>query len=210
MSGTGTFVPPEPPAYAVASPRQRAARLVTDVLAPANLVIGLLLVVGAHSTGGWAGAGWGLFAALFCGVLPIGVIALGVRRGALTDKHIRIRRQRVLPMALSLVSVAAGLGLLYGLGAPADVRALVVAMLVGLLSALAVTVGWQISIHNAVAGGAAMILALAFGPGLLPFAAAVPVAVGWSRLALRAHTRAQVLAGTALGGVSALVFALLR
>ncbi|MER7757054.1 hypothetical protein [Kitasatospora sp. NPDC097643] len=210
MNGTGAFVPPEPPAYAVASPRERAARLVTDTLAPANLVIGLLLVIGAHGTADWSGVGWGLLAALFCGVVPIGLILLGVRRGALTDKHIRIRRQRVLPMAASLLSVVTGLALLYGLHAPADVRALVVAMLVGLLSALAVTVGWQISIHNAVAGGVAMILALAFGAWLLPFAAAVPLAVGWSRLVLRAHTRAQVLAGTALGGVSALVFALLR
>ncbi|WP_241681582.1 hypothetical protein [Streptomyces sp. CB01881] len=49
------FVPPEPPAFAAASPRERVARLVTEVLAPANLVIALLLV-GAHSTTGWSGA----------------------------------------------------------------------------------------------------------------------------------------------------------
>ncbi|MFB7620348.1 hypothetical protein ACFC1F_39605, partial [Kitasatospora sp. NPDC056181] len=122
------FVPPEPPAFAAASPRERVARLVTEVLAPANLVIALLLLVGAHSTADWSGAGWGLLAALFCGVVPIGLIALGVRRGALTDKHIRIRRQRVVPMAASLLSVVAGLTLLRVLHAPADVGALVVAM----------------------------------------------------------------------------------
>ncbi|MEU6236726.1 phosphatase PAP2 family protein [Kitasatospora sp. NPDC047058] len=204
------FVPPEPPEYATASPRERGARIVTDVLAPANLVIGLLLAVGAHSTAGWSGAGWGLLAALFCGVMPIGMIAFGVRRGALTDKHIRIRRQRMVPMTASLLSVVAGLALLRVLHAPAEVGALVVAMLAGLLSALAVTVWWQISMHNAVAGGTAMILLLVFGPAVLPLAAALPVAVGWSRLALKAHTPAQLLAGTALGGVCALVFTLLR
>ncbi|WP_327673179.1 phosphatase PAP2 family protein [Kitasatospora sp. NBC_00458] len=218
-----TFVPPEPPAFSTASRRERTARIVTEVLAPAHLVTALLLLVGAHSNGGWAGVGWGLFAALFCGAVPIGVVALGVRRGALTDRHIRIRRQRVVPMAVGLLSVVTGVALLHLLHAPAPVGALVVAMLVGLVSALVVTVWWQISLHNAVAGGTAMILLLAFGPapaaaglpaalpaGLLPVAVAVPVAVGWSRLVLKAHTPAQVLAGTALGGVSALVFALLR
>ncbi|APU44588.1 hypothetical protein [Streptomyces sp. TN58] len=203
-----TFSPPAPPAYADCTPRQKAARLLSDVLAPANLVVALLLLVGLHSTGSWTGLGWGLLAALFCGVVPIGIIAVGVRRGALTDQHIRIRRQRVAPMALSLLSVLAGVALLRHLGAPAQVFALVVAMLVGLLSSLLVTVAWQISVHMSVAGGTVMILLLVFGPPALP-AALVAAAVGWSRLALRAHTPAQLLAGTALGGTAALTFTLL-
>ncbi|MBZ9597911.1 MULTISPECIES: hypothetical protein [Streptomyces] len=203
-----TFSPPAPPAFADCTPRQKAARVLSDVLAPANLVVALLLVVGGHSTGSWTGLGWGLLAALFCGVVPIGIITVGVRRGALTDQHIRVRRQRVLPMALSLVSVLAGVALLRVLGAPAAVFALVVAMLVGLVSSLLVTVVWQISIHMSVAGGTVMILWLVFGPVVLP-AAAVAAAVGWSRLELRAHTPAQLLAGSALGGTAALTFALL-
>ncbi|MGW4894077.1 hypothetical protein ACWEQL_17665 [Kitasatospora sp. NPDC004240] len=204
-----TFAPPAPPAFADSSPRQKAARVITDVLAPANLVIALLLLVGWHSTESWSGLGWGLLAALFCGVIPISIILFGVRRGELTDKHIRVRRQRLVPMALSLVSVVVGIATVYLLDAPRDVSALVVAMLVGLVTSLLVTVGWQISIHNSVAGGAAMILVLAFGPVMLPSALLV-VAVGWSRLVLKAHTLAQILAGTALGGTAALTFALLR
>ncbi|MFD5414901.1 phosphatase PAP2 family protein [Streptomyces nojiriensis] len=202
------FTPPAPPAFADCTPRQKAARILSDTLAPAPLVVGLLLLVGWHGTAAWAGLGWGLFAALFCGVVPIGIIALGVRRGALTDQHIRVRRQRVVPMALSLVSVVAGVTLLHLLGAPREVFALVVAMLVGLVSSLLVTVVWQISIHMSVAGGTVMILLLVLGPRVLP---AVPVAaaVGWSRLVLKAHTPAQLLAGTALGGIAALTFALL-
>ncbi|MFC6599495.1 phosphatase PAP2 family protein [Kitasatospora paranensis] len=204
-----TFSPPEPPRFATGSPRERAARIVTDVLALANLVIALLVVIGAHTGRGWAGAGWGLLAALFCGVLPIGLILRGVRRGRLTDRHIRVRRQRLVPMAASLLCVLAGLAVLGLLDAPRAVLALVVAMLVGLLSSLAVTVRWQISIHNSVAGGTAAVLLLAFGPVAVP-ALALPVAIGWSRLVLRAHTPAQVVTGTALGGVCGLVFALLR
>ncbi|MGW0750153.1 hypothetical protein [Streptomyces sp. NPDC002587] len=204
-----TFSPPAPPAFADCTPRQRAARVLSDVLAPANLVVALLLLIGWHSTASWSGLGWGLLAALFCGVVPIGIIALGVRRGALTDQHIRVRRQRVVPMALSLVSVISGITLLRALGAPGDVCALVVAMLVGLMSSLLVTIGWQISIHMSVAGGAVMILALVFGPSVLPVAL-IAAAAGWSRLVLRAHTAAQLLAGSALGGTAALTFALVR
>lgn len=204
-----TFAPPAPPAFADCTPRQKTARVLTDVLAPGNLVVVLLMLIGWRSTGSWAGLGWGLLAAVFCGVIPIGIIALGVRRGALTDQHIRVRRQRVVPMGLSLVSVAAGITLVYALGAPADVSALVVALLVGLASSLLVTVGWQISLHMSVAGGTVMVLLIAFGAPML-LAVPVAAAVGWSRLVLRAHTAAQLLAGAVLGGTTALTFALLR
>ncbi|MFF3861259.1 hypothetical protein [Streptomyces sp. NPDC002209] len=202
-----TFSPPAPPAFADCTTRQKAARIVSDGLAPANMVVALLLLVGWHGAS-WTGLGWGLLAALFCGVVPVGIIAFGVRRGALTDQHIRVRGQRIVPMALSLVSVVAGVTLLRVLGAPGEVFALVVAMLVGLVSSLLVTVGWQISIHMSVAGGTVMILLLVFGPQVLP-AALIAAAVAWSRLVLRAHTPAQLLAGTALGGTSALTFLLL-
>ncbi|MEU6760315.1 hypothetical protein [Streptomyces sp. NPDC046685] len=203
-----TFSPPAPPAFADCTPREKAARVLSDVLAPANLVVALLLLIGWHSTASWSGLGWGLLAALFCGVVPLGVIVLGVRRGALSDQHIRVRRQRLAPMALSLVSVVAGITLLRAQGAPRDVFALVVAMLVGLVSSLLVTVGWQISLHLSVAGGAVMILLLVFGPAALP-AALIAAAAGWSRLVLKAHTGAQLLAGTALGASAALTYTLL-
>lgn len=204
-----TFTAPEPPSFQLAEPREKVARVITDVLAPANLVIGLLLVVGWHSTHGWRGLGWGLLAALFCGAIPLGIILLGVKRGSLTDKHIRVRRQRMIPMGASLLSVIAGVTMLYALDAPREVSALAVAMLVGLSTSLLVTVWWQMSLHNSVAGGAALILALVFGPATALTALAV-AAIGWSRLVLKAHTLPQVLAGTALGGVAALTFALLR
>ncbi|MEV0695091.1 hypothetical protein [Streptomyces sp. NPDC050388] len=75
--------------------RRKAAKVLTDVFAPANLVIALLLLIGWHSTSSFSGVGWGLFAALCCGIVPMGVIHFGVRRGKLTDKHIRVRKQRI-------------------------------------------------------------------------------------------------------------------
>ncbi|MFJ8440889.1 hypothetical protein [Kitasatospora griseola] len=128
-----------------------------------------------------------------------------MKRCDLTDRHIRVRRQRLLPMVLSLVSVAAGIILLHALGAPSEVSALVIAMLVGLVSSLLVTTGWQISLHNSVAGGTVMILVLALGPWLL-LTTLGAAAIDWSRMVLKAHTLAQILASTALSSVTALVF----
>ncbi|WP_405897503.1 hypothetical protein OG242_08150 [Streptomyces sp. NBC_00727] len=54
-------------------PSARLARAITDALAPAYLVMGILLIVGRHSTGDWAGLGWGLLATLFCGGIPASV-----------------------------------------------------------------------------------------------------------------------------------------
>ncbi|MGK5496723.1 hypothetical protein [Streptomyces sp. URMC 125] len=204
-----TFTAPPTPSYAEATPQVKAAKAITDVLAPGHLVVGLLLLIGWHSTGSLAGVGWGLFAAFFCGIIPLTIIRLGVRRGKLTDKHIRVRRQRIAPLVATLGSVVTGIVLLDVLSAPREVFALVIAMLVGLASSLAVTVWWQISVHNAVAGGTVMILLLAYGQVLLP-AVALVVAIGWSRRVLKAHTVAQLVCGTALGSVAALVFALLR
>ncbi|MFJ2766084.1 hypothetical protein [Streptomyces prasinus] len=102
------------------------------------------------------------------------------------------------------------LNVLNVLDAPREVFALVIAMLVGLASALAVTVRWQISVHNAVAGGTMMILVLVFGQVLVLPAVLFVAAIGWSCRVLKAHTLAQLVCGTALGSIAALVFTFLR
>lgn len=190
-----------PPTAAVPDER-RSARLVTEVLAPANLVIGVLLVIGWHSTSSLAGAGWGLLAGAFCGGLPIAYIVAGVRRGRWTDKHLKVRSQRWIPLFVTLGSVLVGTGLLLALDAPREVVALVLTM--------AVTIWWKVSVHTAVASGVAVVITVAYGwwAALLFLGVA---AVGWSRVSLRDHTTAQVIAGTILGGTAAaVVFAGLR
>jgi membrane-associated phospholipid phosphatase len=75
-------------------------------------------------------------------------------------------------------------------------------MLVTVSALAAVTTEWKISIHCAVASGAVAILALTYGPPMLAGYALVAL-TGWSRIALRQHTSAQVLAGTARGALAA-------
>ena len=186
------------------------ARAVTELLAPANLAVAQLLLVGWHSTPGPAGLGWGLLAATFCGLLPYGIVITGVHRRRWTDRHLRARQQRPVPFLAAIASVLAGLALLLALDAPRQLVALVVAMLAGLAATLVVTLWWKLSVHTAAAAGTVAILVLTFGPG---FTLALPTValVAWSRVRLGDHTPAQTLAGAALGGlVATTVFILLR
>lgn len=185
------------------------ARAVTELLAPANLAVGQLLLVGWHNTGDPAGLAWRLLAATFCGLVPYGIVIAEVHRRRWTDRHLRLRRQRPAPFLAAIASVLAGLALLLALDAPRPLVALVVAMLTGLATTLVVTLWWKLSVHTAAAGTVA-ILALTFGPTLtLAFPAVALVA--WARVRLGDHTPAQTLTGAALGGlIATTVFILLR
>ncbi|MFG3708221.1 phosphatase PAP2 family protein [Micromonospora sp. NPDC047670] len=180
-------------------PGRRAARLVTEVLAPSVLVTVMPLVVAARATGSLGGVlRWGGAALFFCAVVPVGVVVYGVRRGWLTDRHIGDHTQRLRPLALGLASVAVGVALLAALDAPRPLVALMAATLVNGAAATAVNHWWKLSVHAATAAGSVTVLVLVFGPALHALWPLV-AAVAWSRVRLRDHTVAQVLAGAAVG-----------
>ena len=187
------------------------ARLVTEVLAPANLVAALLVVVAWHSAPSTATRlAWGALGAAFAGVLPLVYLLRGARQGKWEDHHVGEREKRPAVILVILASVLVGTAVMLAAGAPRDVTALMGAMIAGLLVTLAVTLVWKISVHAAVAAGTVVVLTLVLGPAasvLWPVAALIC----WSRVALRDHTLGQVLGGSTAGGLVAyLVFVLLR
>jgi len=191
--------------------RRRTARLATELLAPAPMAAGLLLVTSWHSSAtALEAAKWGALAILFSSVLPFGFILFGVRRRRLSDHHVGVRGQRPLPLLVALASVLAGLLLLARGGAPGDVVALVGAGLAGLVVAIAITLFWKISIHVAVAAGTVVVLYLLFGPALLVLAPLVALSA-WARVELRDHSPAQAAVGAAVGAaVAGVMFSSLR
>lgn len=187
----------------------RAARLITDGLDPKTWIIADTVLIGWH-TGRLAGIGWGLLGCLFAAVIPLAFIKYGIRRGRWADRHVGQRHQRIVVMTFIIVSVATGILLLWAFDAPRSMIALIAAMLVTLAALLAVTPAWKISVHAAVSSGSVAMLALTYGPRVLLAYALVGV-VGWSRVELKDHTLAQVLAGTVVGGaVAAGTFVLVR
>ncbi|GIJ21976.1 phosphoesterase PA-phosphatase [Micromonospora lutea] len=190
----------------------RIARVVTEAFAPALLAAAMPVVVALRTStpAVGSGLGWALVGALFCSVIPNGLIWWQVRQGRLSDHHIRVREQRRTPLVYGLVSVLIGLALLVGFQAPRPVIAMVVVMFGLGLAVTLVNLVWKLSIHAAVAAGSAAVLVIVFGPKLL-VAAPVVVLVGWSRVELRDHTVGQVIAGTVAGLLVAVpIFLLLR
>jgi membrane-associated phospholipid phosphatase len=191
--------------------RLRLARLVGEVLSPPAVLVVLALVVAWHSSPSPATAIlWGAAAAGFTSLLPYAVILRRVRHGRLSDKYVSVREERVRFGVIGIASVLVGLALLAVLDAPAEMVALLASMAVGVACGWVVTLWWKISVHAAIAAGAATVLTLVFGPALL-VAWPLVALVAWSRVQVGDHTTAQVVAGVALGvAVNATVFALLR
>jgi membrane-associated phospholipid phosphatase len=188
--------------------RQAWAQRCTYWLEPKNWLIVTVIAIGWHADGR-AGLGWGLLAALFTAVLPTLFITYGVRHGQWSDRNVGARRPRLVVLAFITASVATGLILLVVLGAPRLLTGYLAFMLASVAVLAAITTIWKISIHCAVASGSVAILALSFGPLVLPAYALVAL-LGWSRVALRDHTVAQAVAGAVLGaGAAALAYAAL-
>jgi membrane-associated phospholipid phosphatase len=183
--------------------RRSTAERVTYLLEPKNWIIATTLAVGWHAAGA-GGLAWGAVAAVFAGVLPTVFISRGIRDGRWADRNVGAKRARLIVLTFIIASVAVGLALMVSLGAPTELSGYFGCMLGSIAVLAAITTVWKISIHCAVAAGSVTILALLFGPWLVPAYLLVAL-TGWSRVALKDHTTAQVVAGSLLGAVAAVV-----
>ncbi|RAX45158.1 phosphatidic acid phosphatase [Arthrobacter sp. AQ5-06] len=180
--------------------RNRTARWLTEVFQP-PVVVTLQLLFSPLVEAGFPGTiGYGALAALFVCVLPLFVLLGLVRLGKVTDHHVSNRKQRAPVLLMALGSVVAGLVVLQAAGAPRSVMVMVLAIVAGIIVLAAVSPFWKMSGHAAAVSSAAVISVLMLGPVWLPLVLLIP-AVGWSRVVLRAHTVAQVVAGSLFGGL---------
>lgn len=185
----------------------RLARLVTEVLAPTPVGVVALAVVVLRSTRTLADAAkWAGFSVLFVAVIPFAYLIAQVARGRITDIHVRRREQRGAVFLVTLISWFIGVSLLYLLGGPRAVIALILIGAVALIVFGTITRRFKISLHVGVLTGIVTIFVLLFGRGALVLVPLIPL-VMWARVALRVHTLAQVSLGAFLGcGVSAFAF----
>jgi membrane-associated phospholipid phosphatase len=190
----------------------RLARVVTEVLSPAVIVVALPLAVAWQGTGYELAPtlGWGLLVALFYSAIPMVIMVRGARRGRWDGHWVRERERRMVPFLLCLVSTTVGLVIMLVGGAPQAVIALSWSMIATLVVVLAITRWWKVSVHATVAGGAVATIVLLYGPWYLLLIAGVAL-VAWSRVMVEDHTAAQVVVGALLGPiVGGAVFLALR
>ena len=188
----------------------RVERVITEALQP-PITVGLLLLLSPAMEPGYPGTVWfGAVAVLFVCVLPLAAVVLLVRLGKVTDHHVSDRRQRAPVLAMSVVSLLAGLAVLLAINAPYSVIVVVLAIVGGVVVLAVISLFWKISGHAGAIALTTVISVLILGVQWLPLLLLVP-AVAWSRVVLRAHTVAQVVAGAVVGGgVTAGLWWLLR
>lgn len=180
----------------------RWAAVGSEVLSPVWVTLALLVVVTVQATGSLRrGLGYAAVAILFTVALPYAVVLVRVRRGRVrSGRFIAERAERPLMMLVALASLAVGLVVLAALDAPRELFAVVAAILAGVVVTSLVTLWWKISIHASSTAGTVAVLVLTFGPAGLLALPLLPL-VCWARVALGAHTVAQVAAGSVVGAV---------
>ena len=179
--------------------RDRLARVVTEILAPAPVAVLILALVARQVAGSGSGAlAWGGLAIFFATGLPLLYLLVLLRRGRVTDRHVRLREQRPRLLLVSLASALVGTAILVALGAPRAIVGALAAIVAGLAVATPITLFWKISGHAAVAAGGLVTLVVLFGPRVLLLSPLVPL-VCWARVRLGDHTPAQVAAGAGVG-----------
>ena len=187
----------------------RVARVIAEVTDPAIVVAAVTTYVAVRSSGGWlVGVGWAALAVLFCAGLPYGVLFALLRGGVVADRHVVRREQRLWPSITALISVVVGLGVLWWLGAPRPLIALVLSQLAGLVTISLVTLRSKASLHTAVTAGAACVVAYLESGWWWLAAAAATTVVGWARVRGGRHSLPQVIAGLVIGAATTIgVFA---
>jgi hypothetical protein len=159
---------------------------------------GLLVV--AHAVATPAAWGWASFYMALVVLTPTLYVIWLLRRGEITDFHLRVREQRIKPLLIIMAAmIVAWLALLLG-DAPRLLLTLAGAGTVQALIIFLVTLRWKISGHAAAITGFAVLSWLLTSPIAAPATLSVPLVI-WARLQLRRHTFFQTLAGATVGAL---------
>ncbi len=178
------------------------ARLISDLVSP-PVVWGVMIfpIAFREADSREIAILWALTYGVLVCLLPVLYVAWMVRRGSISDIHMRLREERLRPFLVSMFCTGLAWGALRLMGAPSVVPLVAIVTLAQLTAMAAITLVWQISIHAMSITSAVVATGLLFGvgPALVVFPL-VPL-VGAARLKLNRHTPAQVVAGTLVGAL---------
>jgi len=143
----------------------RLAKIVTEVLSPAVIVVLLPFAVAWNATGHHVAADHSVVGGgrRVLQRPPDGVHRPGRQAGQWDGHWVRERERRFLPLMMCLVSALAGLVILLVWDAPQDVIALAWSMVTVLIVCVVITRWWKVSLHATVAGGAVATVMLIYG-----------------------------------------------
>jgi membrane-associated phospholipid phosphatase len=181
------------------------ARWVSHVVSPHIVGIIFTAVIAIQfSADPWETLGWVGMLMPVVVIPPFAYVVWLVHRGTLEDIYMPRRETRMRPLLMMMLWQLVCLALIRYWDAPAVVEALFMIILVmtGVLSI--VTLFWKISFHGATISAAATLTVMMAGTWSWPIILLVPL-VGWSRIRLLRHTPRQVIYGSLVGALMALV-----
>lgn len=176
--------------------RVRFARQVSNILAPTTISLPFVFLVSLyHARSTTSAVVFACFTLLFLTFGPVAYVLIGVHKGWLSDVDVSRRSERAGPFLFGIASALLGLVLLRYVNAPKNLETLLLITAISGVVMLTVTYWWKISIHASSMAGVATILTALYGAVMLPTFLLL-VLVSWSRVVLRRHTVAQVIAGS--------------
>jgi membrane-associated phospholipid phosphatase len=188
----------------------RVARHVSNFLAPATISLPFVFLVAFYQARDQLAAFvYACITLFFLSFGPLLYIIIGVRLGKLSDIDVSHRAERAGPFLFGILSVTIGWLVLALMNGPKNLQTVLMITAVSGVMMMVITLRWKISIHASSLGGVATILTVLYGAVMLPLFVLL-VLVSWSRVALRRHTTAQVVAGSLTGIAISMVILKIR
>lgn len=179
------------------------AKIVSDVVSPPVVWAIMAFPVAARDAPNTERAlTWAFLYVFLLALLPTFYVLLQVRRGNITDRHMPLREERIRPFFVLLLGAIIATLAFNAIGASATMWLFILSNLIQIALMTLISMFWQISIHMMSITGAVVLVGVLFGivPALIMSPLILIVAL--ARLKLKRHTRAQVIAGIIVGGLS--------
>lgn len=178
--------------------KQRAALTVSYIFMPTTFALAVFVVLSLLTRQGTGRLAVAAVSVVFGAVLPFAYLFYLLHNQKITRVDVPIRQQRTIPYLVSVLIYFIGFVVLLRIGASVTVYALMFCYAANTLVIFIINTRWKISAHAMGASGPLTALAVTFGWRVLPFFLLILI-VAWARVELKAHTRAQVVAGAFLG-----------
>jgi membrane-associated phospholipid phosphatase len=179
----------------------RIANLASIILNPFLVALAAIVMLALESRPNIASAlKWALFLAVIS-LAPVFLIAAYlVRKGKLDSLMSSIRQQRTEIYLLGGAIIAVDYVILRAINAPPLLTAVLGTAMILVLIFMCINFWWKISIHAALVAGVTTVMVILYG-WVAMTAVLLVLLTGWSRIVLKEHTPAQVIAGTVLSSV---------
>lgn len=184
------------------NPRIVTSRKLAEMISAATrlplLAVPLFFAVGAAAAGA-AGLLWALLCVLLTSGLSLLYLLYLTRAGIVRDPRSIPQSERVRPLQVVAALHIAAFLIVTTLGAPADLRAVLLSYATATVLFALLTPVTNLSLHAAGVSGAAVCLTLVFGGWGALAMGLVPLVI-WARTVLNKHTPLELALGTLVGG----------